>query len=1598
MESSILKFPTITVLVSISFFSSVTYIHTLFLHLCRILSENKSHDSSTYRDFQQALYELSYHVIKGNLKHEQASNVLNEISEFREDMPSILADVFCILDIETNCLEEKSKRDYFTQLVLACLYLVSDTVLKERLDPETLESLGLIKQSQQFNQKSVKIKTKLFYKQQKFNLLREENEGYAKLIAELGQDLSGSITSDLILENIKSLIGCFNLDPNRVLDVILEVFECRPEHDDFFISLLESYMSMCEPQTLCHILGFKFKFYQEPNGETPSSLYRVAAVLLQFNLIDLDDLYVHLLPADNCIMDEHKREIAEAKQIVRKLTMVVLSSEKMDDREKEKEKEEEKVEKPPDNQKLGLLEALLKIGDWQHAQNIMDQMPPYYAASHKLIALAICKLIHITIEPLYRRVGVPKGAKGSPVNALQNKRAPKQAESFEDLRRDVFNMFCYLGPHLSHDPILFAKVVRIGKSFMKEFQSDGSKQEDKEKTEVILSCLLSITDQVLLPSLSLMDCNACMSEELWGMFKTFPYQHRYRLYGQWKNETYNSHPLLVKVKAQTIDRAKYIMKRLTKENVKPSGRQIGKLSHSNPTILFDYILSQIQKYDNLITPVVDSLKYLTSLNYDVLAYCIIEALANPEKERMKHDDTTISSWLQSLASFCGAVFRKYPIDLAGLLQYVANQLKAGKSFDLLILKEVVQKMAGIEITEEMTMEQLEAMTGGEQLKAEGGYFGQIRNTKKSSQRLKDALLDHDLALPLCLLMAQQRNGVIFQEGGEKHLKLVGKLYDQCHDTLVQFGGFLASNLSTEDYIKRVPSIDVLCNEFHTPHDAAFFLSRPMYAHHISSKYDELKKSEKGSKQQHKVHKYITSCEMVMAPVHEAVVSLHVAKVWDDISPQFYATFWSLTMYDLAVPHTSYEREVNKLKVQMKAIDDNQEMPPNKKKKEKERCTALQDKLLEEEKKQMEHVQRVLQRLKLEKDNWLLAKSTKNETITKFLQLCIFPRCIFSAIDAVYCARFVELVHQQKTPNFSTLLCYDRVFSDIIYTVASCTENEASRYGRFLCCMLETVTRWHSDRATYEKECGNYPGFLTILRATGFDGGNKADQLDYENFRHVVHKWHYKLTKASVHCLETGEYTHIRNILIVLTKILPWYPKVLNLGQALERRVHKICQEEKEKRPDLYALAMGYSGQLKSRKSYMIPENEFHHKDPPPRNAVASVQNGPGGGPSSSSIGSTSKSDESSTEETDKSRERSQCGVKAVNKASSTTPKGNSSNGNSGSNSSSIFEVKNDKEKGKEKEKEKKEKTPATTPEARVLGKDGKEKPKEERPNKDEKARETKERTPKSDKEKEKFKKEEKVKDEKFKTTVPNAESKSSQEREREKEPSRERDIAKEMKSKENVKGGEKTPVSGSLKSPVPRSDIPEPEREQKRRKIDTHPSPSHSSTVKVSILYINHTPPPLSKSKEREMDKKDLDKSRERSREREKKDEKDRKERKRDHSNNDREVPPDLTKRRKEENGTMGVSKHKSESPCESPYPNEKDKEKNKSKSSGKEKGSDSFKSEKMDKISSGGKKESRHDKEKIEKKEKRDSSGGKEEKKQYPFHLDVFSQYNGKL
>lgn len=70
----------------------------------------------------------------------------------------------------------------------------------------------------------------------------------------------------------------------------------------------------------------------------------------------------------------------------------------------------------------------------------------------------------------------------------------------------------------------------------------------------------------------------------------------------------------------------------------------------------------------------------------------------------------------------------------------------------------------------------------------------------------------------------------------------------------------------------------------------------------------------------------------------------------------------------------------------------------------------------------------------ERDNWFQTRlATKTDTITQFLQLCIYPRVCFTAADAIYAAQFMHVLHQLKTARFSTLICLDRVSCVLLLT-------------------------------------------------------------------------------------------------------------------------------------------------------------------------------------------------------------------------------------------------------------------------------------------------------------------------------------------------------------------------------------------------------------------------------------------------------------------------------------------------------------------------------------------------------------------------------------
>lgn len=53
------------------------------------------------------------------------------------------------------------------------------------------------------------------------------------------------------------------------------------------------------------------------------------------------------------------------------------------------------------------------------------------------------------------------------------------------------------------------------------------------------------------------------------------------------------------------------------------------------------------------------------------------------------------------------------------------------------------------------------------------------------------------------------------------------------------------------------------------------------------------------------------------------------------------------------------------------------------------------------------------------------------------------------------------------------------------------------------------------------------------------------------------------------------FNSFETYLTICMQIIPNYPKVLKLGGALERRVEKVIEQEKDNREDLYHLAFGF---------------------------------------------------------------------------------------------------------------------------------------------------------------------------------------------------------------------------------------------------------------------------------------------------------------------------------------------------------------------------------------------------------------------------------------
>ena len=60
--------------------------------------------------------------------------------------------------------------------------------------------------------------------------------------------------------------------------------------------------------------------------------------------------------------------------------------------------------------------------------------------------------------------------------------------------------------------------------------------------------------------------------------------------------------------------------------------------------------NQTMTYDNLAGVAIRVLRYSTNVSFDVLVFMTLDALADPDKGRVRDDGVNTTDWLQSLSS------------------------------------------------------------------------------------------------------------------------------------------------------------------------------------------------------------------------------------------------------------------------------------------------------------------------------------------------------------------------------------------------------------------------------------------------------------------------------------------------------------------------------------------------------------------------------------------------------------------------------------------------------------------------------------------------------------------------------------------------------------------------------------------------------------------------------------------------------------------------------------------------------------------------------------------------------------------------------------
>ncbi|KAF7189238.1 THO complex subunit 2 [Pseudocercospora fuligena] len=184
--------------------------------------------ANTADDFQLSdlLQELIRSALEGRLTAKQAGHFVRELRTSRQAANSLGVE-FLFLNTISLLYDAGYKGEALKTLVSATG--IDQQTMRQEFDVGLVQDLGLVRST--FEKMRTRKTTNALYRQANFNLLREESEGYAKLITEYfntAQEASTRHVDDPYMaenavQRIMALVGAFDLDVGRVLDITLDV-------------------------------------------------------------------------------------------------------------------------------------------------------------------------------------------------------------------------------------------------------------------------------------------------------------------------------------------------------------------------------------------------------------------------------------------------------------------------------------------------------------------------------------------------------------------------------------------------------------------------------------------------------------------------------------------------------------------------------------------------------------------------------------------------------------------------------------------------------------------------------------------------------------------------------------------------------------------------------------------------------------------------------------------------------------------------------------------------------------------------------------------------------------------------------------------------------------------------------------------------------------------------------------------------------------------------------------------------------------------------------------------------------------------------------